>query len=45
MTQVQMPGDRDVQDAVAEELEPLVRARTRLGPVRVREDLLGSSRW
>jgi hypothetical protein len=44
MAQIEMPGDRDVQNAVTEELEPLVRSRSGLRPVRVREDLLGPGR-
>jgi hypothetical protein len=44
MAQIQMPGDRDVENAVAEKLQPLVGARPGLGPVRMREDLLGSGR-
>ncbi len=32
--------DRELEDAVAEELEPLVRRRAVVGPGRVGEDLL-----
>jgi hypothetical protein len=32
--------DRELEDAVAEELEPLVRRRPLVRPRRVREDLL-----
>jgi hypothetical protein len=32
--------DRELEDAVPEELEPLVRLRADLGPGSVREDLL-----
>jgi len=35
-------GDRHVEDAVAEELEALVRRPPVLRPVGVREDLLGT---
>jgi hypothetical protein len=34
------PRDRELEDAVAQELEPLVRGRSVVGPRRMREDLL-----
>ena len=37
------PRDRELEHAVAEELEPLVRLRAILRPRRVREDLLEQS--
>jgi hypothetical protein len=39
MREIEVARDRDVQNGVAEEFEPLVRGRAVLGPVRVREDL------
>jgi hypothetical protein len=38
MREVEVARDRDVEDGVAEELEPLVRGRAVFGPVGVRED-------
>ena len=37
------PRDSELENAVAEELEPLVRLRTILGPGRMGEDLLAPS--
>ena len=37
---VQLAGDRELEDAVAQELEPLVRRPTVERPRRVREDVL-----
>jgi hypothetical protein len=41
---VELLRDREPEDAVAEELEPLVRSRAILGPGRVREDADGPLR-
>jgi hypothetical protein len=38
MTRVERMSDRQLEDAVAEELEPLVRGATLARPRRVRED-------
>jgi hypothetical protein len=38
MAHVQRVRDRELEDAVAEELEPLVRSTPVAGPRRVRED-------
>jgi hypothetical protein len=38
-------GDREAEDAVAEKLEPLVRAAALLGPRRMRERLLAKLGW
>jgi hypothetical protein len=37
---VKLPGNRELEDAVSEELEPLVRRRAVRRPRRVREDVL-----
>jgi len=42
---VQLAGDCKLENAVAEELQPLVRGRGVRGPRRVREDALGVVRW
>jgi hypothetical protein len=40
MTHVQRVRDRELENAVTEELEPLVRSTAVAGPRRVREDRL-----
>jgi hypothetical protein len=37
---VKLPGNRELEDAVSEKLEPLVRRRAIRRPRRVREDVL-----